>query len=277
MRLPIHLPRSGISKTPGQAGQGHPHPLAGPFDNLTGTAEHTAPSRKRHLLRLLCLLAWGAVVAVEFSVTVAHPSAVNLIISACLIALFVLVNAQLILVRWMGQRRWRRLTGRLMGSAYLSDEYSMPNRNYVLAELRREMPRARSLGHPFVIVQFSLEDIEGVAARRGADFAGRGVAALVETLKRLTRTSDFLAHLGGPNFCVMLVECTFEESWTFLRRIPGTLPVSDGHQMFDVTVTARVHQYDMESLYATDVLREMEDSNPLRRKDEHDRLDYLAA
>ena len=170
MRLPIHLPGTGISE-PAEAQQAgsHPRPLAGPFDNITGTAEHAGPSRKRHLLRLLCLLAWGAVVTVEFSVTVGHPSAVNLIVSGCLIALFVLVNAQLILVRWMGQRRWRRLTGRLMGSAYLSDEYSMPNRNYVLAELRREMPRARSLGHPFVIGQFSLEDIEGVAARLQLD------------------------------------------------------------------------------------------------------------
>ena len=47
--------------------------------------------------------------------------------------------------------------------------------------------------------------------------------------------------------------------------------------MYDVTVTARVHQYDMESLYATDVLREMEESRPLRRKDEAHRLDFMAA
>jgi len=276
MRLPIR--RHGVSS-------GAPAPLSGlpgaghsPLDGeLADTGEHATPSRKRHLLRLFCLVAWGAVVAVELSVTLKHPSVVNLVVTACLLTLFVLVNVQLILVRWMGQRRWRRVTGRLMGSAYLSDEYAMPNRNYVLAELRREMPRARSLGHPFVIVQFSLEDIEGVAERRGTDFAGRGVNALVETLKRLTRTSDFLAHLGGPNFCVMLVECTFEQSWTFLRRIPGTLPVSDGHHMYDVTITARVHQYDMEALYATDVLREMEEGRALRRKDEHERMDFMAA
>ncbi|MGH2633490.1 MAG: diguanylate cyclase domain-containing protein [Tepidiformaceae bacterium] len=272
MRLPTRLP--GLNR-------GSPAPREGaPALSLLSqpdSMDQTGASRKRHMVRVFCLVAWGAVVAVELSIAVQHPSVVNIVVTACLVALFVLVNVQLVLVRWMGQRRWHRVTGRLMGSAYLSDEYSMPNRNYVLAELRREMPRARSLGHPFVIVQFSLEDIDGVVERRGTDFAGRGVNALVETLKRLTRTSDFLAHLGGPNFCVMLVECTFEQSWTFLRRIPGTLPVSDGHQMYDVTVTARVHQYDMEALYATDVLREMEESRALRRKDEPERMDFMAA
>jgi hypothetical protein len=33
-------------------------------------------------------------------------------------------------------------------------------------------------------------------------------------------------------------------------------------------MTARVSQYDMEALYATDVLREAEEVAPLRRKEE---------
>lgn len=241
--------------------------------------EHQPPpaGRRRHILRVAGLAAWGIVVALELSVAVANPSITNVVLSACLGVLFILVNLQLVLVRWIGQRHWRSLTGRLLGAAYLSEEFAIPNRNYALAELRREMPRARAIGHPFVIVQLTIKDIAGVAERRGQDFSDRAVNALVETLKRLTRSSDFLAHLGGPNFCVMLIECTFEQSWTFLRRIPGTLPVSDGRQMYDVTVTARVHQYDMESLYATDVLREMEESRPLRRKDEAHRLDFMAA
>lgn len=277
MRLPSRLPGMKNELAPARDGANAPLLQPGRSQDSLELAEQSAASRKRHALRVVCLVAWGAVVAVELSLTVHDPSVMNLIVTACLLALFALVNIQLILVRWLGQRRWHRVTGRLMGSAYLSDEYNMPNRNYVLAELRREMPRARALGHPFVIIQLSLEDIEGVTERRGPEFAARGVNALVETLKRLTRTSDFLAHLGGPNFCVMLVECTFEQSWTFLRRIPGTLPVSDGHQMYDVAITARVHQYDMEALYATDVLREMEESRALHRKDEAERMDFMAA
>jgi len=172
------------------------------------------------------------------------------------------------LMRWMSHRRWRRVTGRLMGSAYLSDFQGLPNRNYVLAELRREMPRARSLRAPFVLVQLSLDDIAGVRERRGKEFGDRAVNALAEVLKRLTRSSDFLAHLGEARFCVMLVECTSEQSWTYLRRVPGSIAVSDGHHMFDVPVTARIYQYDLESLYATDVLQEVEDMRPLRRRED---------
>jgi hypothetical protein len=36
--------------------------------------------------------------------------------------------------------------------------------------------------------------------------------------------------------------------------------------MFDVAIAIRLHEYDMESLYATDVLKEAEASIPLRRR-----------
>jgi len=127
-----------------------------------------------------------------------------------------------------------------------------------------------------VLIQLSIENLNEVAARRGDDFADRALNALVETLKRLTRSSDFLAHLGGPRFCVMLVDCTLEQSYIYLKRVPGLVSVSDGHNMLDVLVTARVHQYDMEALYATDVLRDLEETTPLRRR-EQPRMDSLAA
>ncbi len=49
------------------------------------------------------------------------------------------------------------------------------------------------------------------------------------------------------------------------------IAVSDGHRMFEVPVSARLHEYDMESLYATDVLREVEDAQPLRRREQQPR------
>ena len=46
------------------------------------------------------------------------------------------------------------------------------------------------------------------------------------------------------------------------------MSVSDGRQMYDVPVFTRVLQYDLESLYATDVLRDVEESYPLERYEE---------
>ena len=238
--------------------------------------EQRGNETRKHLIRAALLVGWGLVLAIQVSVTLRHPSTSNFIVSAAFCLLFLVVNVNLFLVGWLGSRSWRRVSSKLHGAAYLSDFHNLPNRNYVLAELRREMPRARTHNAPFVLIQLSLENIDSVRERRGDEFADRAVNGLVDVLKRLTRSSDFLAHLGGARFCVMLVECTLEQSYIYLKRVPGTVSVSDGRQMLDVAVTARVHQYDLESLYATDVLRDLEETKPLRRR-EQPRMDALAA
>ena len=243
----------------------HPIPASAVLDTSSG---EPMGDRRRRLFRVVGLVGWGLVLGVEVAVTIRNPGLGNIIITAGIAILFVLVYLQLILARWIGHRNLRRVTGRLHGSAYLSEFHDLPNRNYLLAELRREMPRARTAHTPFMLLQLSLDDLDGIRERRGEEFAKRSVNALSEVLKRLTRSSDFLAHLGTSRFCVMLVECTSEQSWTFLRRVPGTIAVSDGQGMFDVPVTARVHQYDLEALYATDVLAEVETMRALRRREE---------
>jgi diguanylate cyclase (GGDEF)-like protein len=238
--------------------------------------ESAAPRRRRHVIRVVALAGWGLVLALEIGLAFANPTTANLIVAVAFVCLFALVNVKLVLIGWLEKRNWRRMTSKLHGSAYLSELHNLPNRNYVLAELRREMPRARATNSPCVLIQVSLDSLEGVRQRRGDEFAERALNSLVDVLKRLTRSSDFLAHLGGPKFCVLLVECTLEQSYIYLKRVPGMISVSDGHTMLDVPVTARVHQYDLESLYATDVLRDMEETQPLRRR-EAARANALAA
>jgi hypothetical protein len=64
----------------------------------------------------------------------------------------------------------------------------------------------------------------------------------------------------------MLNDCGLDQSWLYLQRIPATIAVSDGRQMYEVEVCLRIHEYDLEALYATDVLREVEEAGPLRRR-----------
>jgi diguanylate cyclase (GGDEF)-like protein len=170
-------------------------------------------------------------------------------------------------MRWSGQRNWQRLLARMHRSAYLSELQNLPNRNYLLAELRREMPRARNHGRTFVLLQISLDGIGQIRTRRGDAFADRAVNALTDLLKRVTRNSDFVAHTAGARFCVMLNECNTEESFSYLQRIPSTIAVSDGRQMYEVTVSVRLLEYDLQALYATDVLHDVEEAPPLRRRE----------
>lgn len=230
------------------------------------TPDRSGGGRRRTVIRVVSMLLWGVIVAYAASQAVREPSVTNLVTAGGLVVLFALVNAQMFLVQWAGKRSFRRLSAKLNGSGYISELGGLPNRNYLLAELRREMPRARSEETPFTLIIFSLDTLDEVIERRGPDFGERVMHSAVELLRRSTRNSDFLAHLGGTRFCVLLVECTYQEGFNYLKRVPGTVPASDGLHMYDVPLTARMAQYDMESLYATDVLSEAEESQPLRRK-----------
>lgn len=232
------------------------------------TVPTAEPNHRKTAMRAASLVLWGLVVALQAVATLHTPSLLNLVMFGTFLLLFIAVNGQLFLVRWLGQRRWDRAMARMHGSAYLSDLENLPNRNYLLSELRREMPRARAADTPFVLIVLSLETLDEVRARRGDAFAERAVQGLASVLKRFTRTSDFIAHLGGTRFCVMLNECKYDDAFVYLGRVPGTIAVSDGHRMYEVPVSARLAQYDMEALYATDVLRDAEEAKPLRRKEQ---------
>ncbi|MFN0147136.1 MAG: GGDEF domain-containing protein [Dehalococcoidia bacterium] len=223
---------------------------------------------RRTAIRAVSLAAWAGVICWQVYATLSNPTLVEVVTTAGFTLLFLAVLAQMFLFRRLGDRKLHRAMTRLQGSAYLSDLDNLPNRNYLLSELRREMPRARTTETPFVLIILTMETFADVSERRGEAFGQRSLMALAQVLKRYTRTSDFIAHLGGPQFCVMLNECLYENAFIYLQRVPGTIAVSDGHRMLEVPVTARVHVYDMENLYATDVLRDAEECKPLRRAEQ---------
>lgn len=237
------------------------------------------PSRQDHddgsegqsrstLLTRVSLVLWVAVIAFAAGSVARDPTAVNVFVAGAFIVLCLAVNAQLFLVRWTGNRSWRRVMSKMHRSSYLSEAHNLPNRNYLLAELRREMPRARATHVPFTLVMVSMDTLDEIRERRGDAFAGRAGTALANTLRRITRNADFISHLQDANFCVMLNETSAEQAWLYLRMVPGAVAVSDGKGMYEVPVSARMMQYDLEALYATDVLREVEEAKPLRRREE---------
>jgi diguanylate cyclase (GGDEF)-like protein len=225
-------------------------------------------SRRRHVVRVANIVLWATSVAFQSMIAMMNPSILTVVLALSVVLLCLGMNAQVLLLRWAGNRHWRRTVARLHGSAYVSDLNDLPNRNYLLAEIRREMPRARQSGRTFVLVQVSFDTLAEVRERRGNEFGGRAINALAELLKRVTRHSDFVAHLGGPRFVVMLNECTLQHSGIYLQRIPATVAVSDGRHMFEVPLSVRLAEYDMESLYATDVVRDVEEASTLRRRDD---------
>ncbi len=224
--------------------------------------------RRRRIVRAVLAILWTGVLLLVTSFALKNPTTINLFSTVMFLLLFAVVQVQLVITRWAGHKHFRLVSSKLHGSTYISELHNLPNRNYLLAELRREMPQARTHGTTFTLVHFELEDFDAVQARRGKAFADRSLSSITDLLQRITRSSDFVAYLGDAKFCVLLNECTQEQSWLYMKRVPASIAVSDGHAMLDVKVAARVHQYDMEAIYATDVLREVEETAPLRRKEQ---------
>ncbi len=150
------------------------------------------------------------------------------------------------------------------GSTYTSDLDNLPNTNYLLAELRKEMPRARLNGVPFVLVHFSMESLRRVRAAHGEETGAKAIDGLIQMLTRTTRSSDFFAHLGEGRFCSMLNECTTDLAVHYFKRIPKVIEVEIGPaRILELPITARLYEYDLEAVYATDVVGEVQQADPV--------------
>lgn len=225
-----------------------------------------AEGRRPRLLRAITTGGWIVVLSLSLISVIHNPSTGNIVTVVAFLLLFLAVNAEWIVARWAHHRRWRRLSAKILGAGYISDLHDLPNRNYLLTELRREISGARSNAAPFTLIQLSFDTADAVRKRRGDDFMNRATNAIVDVLQRVTRDCDFVAYLGGSRFVVLLNEADRESAYAYLKRIPGAVAVSDGRRMLEVPVAARMYEYDMESVYATDILAELESSPAMRRK-----------
>lgn len=214
--------------------------------------------------RKLMVVPWALVLGVAIVMAIVDPQPLSLAVPALLMTAFVAGNYRRKLSDHSLHRNLRDLELRLDNASYLNEFQNLPNRNYMLDQLRREMPRARHTGEPFVVVTVSANDLDGITERRGAEFADLAARSLARLIERFTRASDFAAELGTGSFGILLYDCNLETAESYLRRVPGGLAVSTGKRMLEIPLTVRVTEYDMESIYAIDVLREAEEGDIAR-------------
>ncbi|MEX0783366.1 MAG: diguanylate cyclase [Dehalococcoidia bacterium] len=214
--------------------------------------------------RKLMFLPWALVGGVTLAVAAGDPQPLQIAVPALLGAAFIATSVQRRLSDHSLHRSQRQLEMRLDNASYLNEFQNLPNRNYMLDQLRREMPRSRHTREPFVVVAVSVTDLDGIAARRGPEFADLAARSLARLIERFTRASDFAAELGPGSFGILLYECDQEMAESYLRRVPGVLAVSTGKRMLEIPLLVRISEYDMESIYAIDVLREAEEAELAR-------------
>ncbi|MGH2608648.1 MAG: diguanylate cyclase domain-containing protein [Tepidiformaceae bacterium] len=227
----------------------------------------TAPGARVLPWRKLMLLPWAVVAVAMVAVAISERGPTHIALPLLLGLAFVATQQQRRLSERTRRMGLRDLQMRLDNASYLNEFQSLPNRNYMLDQLRREMPRARHAGVPFVVVVVRVADLEGIAERRGREFADRVEVSLARLIERFTRVSDFAAELGEGTFGILLYECNLRMARSYLRRVPGVLAVSNGKHMLEIPLDVRVTEYDLESVYAIDVLREAEEAAAARAPD----------
>ena len=226
-----------------------------------------ASGAARRVLRPISAVLWIVILSFTAANYVLDRTTTNLLILGVFILLCIAINAEARVRAFSEKRAWRHEALRLDNQFYIDEEMELPNRTYLLSEIRREIARASMTGMPFTLVHLSLYNFDAVRKRRGDDFARLSLQAMTNLVRRVTRQTDFLAHLGGSSFVIMLVNAGAEEANGFLRSaIPGWISASDANQMLDIPIVARTTVYDMNGVYSVDILNELESSTPLMRE-----------
>lgn len=235
--------------------------------STTAIPDHAPPpTGVRRLVRPLGFLLWGVVLAFSAYTYATDQTITNLVLLCVFILLCIAINAESRIRTFAQKRAWHHETMRLDNSFYIADSSDLPNRTYLLSEVRREIARSAISNVPFTLIHLSLHDFEAIRERRGDEFAELALKAIENLVRRVTRPTDFLSHLGDSNFVIMLVDGGKADATSFLRSsIPGGLSVSNGSNMFDIPIVAQMLEYDMNSVYSADILSQLQEASPLMR------------
>jgi diguanylate cyclase (GGDEF)-like protein len=101
----------------------------------------------------------------------------------------------------------------------LDKETSLPNRPHLIDQLAREIARAQRYSHEMTITLIQLSRMRDLQAAWGADTANNAVLHVADTLRRVTRASDFLARIDEDHFAVVLMQCDAMQAAAFGERV----------------------------------------------------------
>jgi hypothetical protein len=97
--------------------------------------EHERPSGRRHALRVISFVLWGAVIVTQVSALLGDPSALNIIVASAFV-LLPCCQHRLFLLRWIGTTT----APRRQPHAWLHSAPSRSNRNYILPNCAAKCP-----------------------------------------------------------------------------------------------------------------------------------------
>jgi diguanylate cyclase (GGDEF)-like protein len=128
----------------------------------------------------------------------------------------------------------------------------LPNRQYLTDELARDVARTARYGETLTLAVLQISGLDQLKATWGDDVVRRAGKHVADTLRRITRTSDFIARIDESRFAALLVQCDQAQAAAFIDR--ASLAVAnrplkpEGEQRLPVyvTVTAKATEFSAE-------------------------------
>jgi diguanylate cyclase (GGDEF)-like protein len=130
----------------------------------------------------------------------------------------------------------------------LDTETGLPNRQHLIDQLAREIARAQRYAQEMTLSVIEVSRLRDLETAWGAATRANAVKHVAETLRRVTRTSDFLARIDDAHFAVLLTQCNATQAASFGERV--SLAVSN--RPLRSTSTVRVPLYVSVELTATE-------------------------
>lgn len=107
----------------------------------------------------------------------------------------------------------------------VNPETGLPNRQQLTDILSRDIARCERYSHSLTLAIVRITQFEDMKASWGHGTSRQAVHHVAETLARVTRASDFVAHIDEGSFAVILLQCSGRQAAIYGDRV--TLAVSN--------------------------------------------------
>ena len=104
-------------------------------------------------------------------------------------------------------------------SPLIDSATGLPTRQQLIDTLSRDIARSERYAHSLTLAVVRISQFEEMRASWGPATSKNAVAHVSETLKRITRASDFLCRLDESRFAVVLLQCSGRQAGLFADRL----------------------------------------------------------
>jgi diguanylate cyclase (GGDEF)-like protein len=172
----------------------------------SGPERRDAITRRAVLALVFCLL------LAEAAVTFQYSGATGLIMMAATAGLGAFVYRGLEAIRPRSDRDDA-------DSALVDSQTGLPTRVHLLDSLQRDIARCERYSHAVTLSVIRISQFEDIKTAWGGSTAQAAVDQVAETLKRITRASDFLCRLDESSFAVVLLQCSSRQASLYGDRV----------------------------------------------------------